>query len=140
MSRIFFDTMLFVYLLEDNRQFSGKVREILQRCYERGDLLQTSYLALGEVLAGGKDEQVKETMESAIREMGVSFVPFDESCVPIFSKLRSETRLRAPDAIHLSCAASAATDLFLTNDAQLLQRRLHVPGIQFIAGFNQSIL
>jgi hypothetical protein len=48
--------------------------------------------------------------------------------------------LKAPDSIHLACAAAARTDMFLTNDTQLLNRRLHVPGIQFISDFTKPIL
>jgi hypothetical protein len=57
-----------------------------------------------------------------------------------FGRLRSEMRLKAPDSIHLACAAAARTDMFLTNDAQLLQRQLYVPGIQFIGDFTKPIL
>jgi predicted nucleic acid-binding protein len=69
--------------------------------------------------------------------MGFSLVPFDERCIEVFARLRGQMRLKAPDAIHLACAAAAGTDLFLTNDRQLLQRRLYVPGIQFIGDFTK---
>jgi hypothetical protein len=72
---------------------------------------------------------------STIVDMGFSFLPFDDRCVATFSRLRSEMRLKAPDSIHLSCAAAAGVDMFLTGDTQLLKRRLTVPGIQFIADF-----
>lgn len=70
--------------------------------------------------------------------MGFSFLPFDEKAVSPFSKLRATTKLRAPDAIHLACAAAAGIDLYLTGDTQLF--KLDVPGIQFIADFNSPIL
>jgi predicted nucleic acid-binding protein len=141
MSRIFFDAMMFVYLLEDNQQFAADVKQTLERCYERGDLLVTSCLAVGEVMAGGTGARgVAEIARSTIREMGFLLVPFDDDCMATFAKLRSEMRLKAPDSIHLACAAAAKTDMFLTNDTQLLQRRLYVPGIQFIADFTKPIL
>ena len=40
--------------------------------------------------------------------------------------------------IHLACAATAGTDLFLTNDHKLVGKI--VPGIQFIAGLESNIL
>ncbi len=141
MSRICWDTMLFIYLLNDHPEFAPRVRETLDRSYARGDSLYTSCLTLGEVMAGGADDPVKaEGARSVIVEMGFSFLPFDANCAPAFSRLRSVDRLRAPDAIHLSCAATAGMDMFLTNDAQLLQRRLHVPGIHFIADFTLPVL
>jgi len=117
MSRIFFDAMMFVYLLEDNPQFASDVKQTLERCYQRDDTLMTSCLAVGEVMAAGtRVRGTADIARSTIREMGFSLVPFDESC------------------------SAARTDMFLTNDTQLLQRRLHVPGIQFIADFTKPIL
>jgi predicted nucleic acid-binding protein len=141
MSRVFFDAMMFAYVLGDNTEFAPHVQRTLERCYERGDTLLTSCLAVGEVMVGGEqDREVASRARAVIRGMGFSLVPFDESCIVAFARLRAEMRLKAPDAIHLACAAAAKTDLFLTNDGQLLQRRLVVPGIQFIGDFTKSWL
>jgi predicted nucleic acid-binding protein len=92
-------------------------------------------------MAGGAGDRAKaETVRTTIVEMGFSFLPFDGSCAATFATLRSVTRLKAPDAVHLACAASAGVDMFLTGDTQLLNRRLHVPGIQFIAHFGMGVL
>jgi len=141
MSRIYWDTMLFVYLLEGHPQNSSRVKYLLQRGYQRGDSLYTSYLAVGELLAGAKqsaDPAKGSKIRGALDEMGFSYLPFDGGAVRPFSQLRAKEKLKAPDAIHLACAASAGIDLFLTGDRQLL--RLHVPGIQFIADFHTPLL
>jgi predicted nucleic acid-binding protein len=133
--------MLFIYLLEGNSAHVARVRHILQHCYERGDYLCCSYLALGEVMAGAalsSDPKKETVIQNAIREMGFHFLPFDQGAVLPFSRLRSKQKLRAADAIHLACAASAKVDLFLTGDKQLVN--LHVPGVQFIADFYTPIL
>jgi predicted nucleic acid-binding protein len=133
--------MLFIYLLEGNAAHVSRVREILQRSYERGDYLCCSYLALGEVMAGAalsSDTKKETVIERTIREMGFHFLSFDQGAVFPFSRLRSKEKLRAADAIHLACAASAKVDLFLTGDKQLI--KLHVPGVQFIADFYTPIL
>ena len=70
--------------------------------------------------------------------MGLSSFPFDIGAVIPFSKLRAEHKLKVADSIHLACAASAGIDLFLTGDRRLT--KLDVPGIQFIAEFNNPIL
>ncbi|MDP9052604.1 MAG: PIN domain-containing protein [Acidobacteriota bacterium] len=141
MSRIFFDSMMFVYLLEDNPEFAPSVQHNLERCYERGDTLLTSCLAVGEMMAGGtKGGSNAEAARATILEMGFSPIPFDERCMALFGRLRSEFLLKAPDSIHLACAAAVGTDMFLTNDTQLLKRRLIVPGIQFIVDFTKPIL
>ena len=141
MSRIYWDTMLFVYLLEDNQAFSPRVRSLLSRARRRGDSLYTSYLALGEIMAGvekSRNPLAASSVREALAEMGFSFLPFAGEAVSPFSTLRAREKLKARDAIHLACAASAGIDLFLTGDKQLT--KLDVPGIQFIAEFNSPIL
>ena len=141
MSRIFWDSMLFIYLLEDHATFSERVGQLLDRAYNRGDSLYTSYLVLGEVMASAdKSPQPRKVkaMRETVREMGFICLPFDEGAVAPFSRLRSKERLKIADAIHLACAASAGIDLFLTGDKQLT--KLDIPGIQFIAEFNTPIL
>lgn len=141
MSRIYWDTMLFIYLLEGHPQHSSRVKHLLERAYERGDSLHSSYLALGELMAGAAQstDPGKETViRNTLSEMGFSYLPFDSGAVRPFSLLRAREKLKVADAIHLSCAASAGIDLFLTGDKQLL--KLHVPGIQFIADFHTPLL
>jgi predicted nucleic acid-binding protein len=141
MSRIYWDTMLFIYLLEDHPIYSARVRQLLERAYKRGDLLYTSCLALGEVMAGAEKSpkpQKAQTMRETIHEMGFSCLPFDEGAVTPFGRLRAREKLKVADAIHLACAASAGIDMFLTGDKQLI--KLDVPGIQFIADFDTSVL
>lgn len=140
MSRIFWDTMLFIYLMEDHPRYAARVRELLDRSYRRGDSLCTSYLALGEIAAGGaKSPAQKGSMiRTTIEEMGFSFLPFDARAVEPFSRLRGVHKLPVADSIHLACAAAAGIDLFLTGDRQLM--KLDVPGIHFIANFDSPIL
>jgi predicted nucleic acid-binding protein len=141
MSRVFWDTMLLVYLLDDNQEFGGTVRELLASSFRRNDQLVTSYLALAEALVGiPEGSQRSVTASSTLQEMGFNFLPFNEPCVMAFRRLRRDFGLRGPDAMHLACASAAEVDLFLTGDRQLLKRGLHVPGIQFIAGFDRAPL
>ena len=141
MSRIFWDSMIVIYLLEDHPAFAPRTRHILERSFKRNDSLFTSHFALGEVLAGAeKSPNPKKTqaIQQTLKEMGFSYLPFDEGAVTPFARLRAREKLNVADCIHLACAASAGIDLFLTGDKQLL--RLNVPGIQFIADFNTPIL
>ena len=50
MSRIFWDTNLFVYLLEGGGEAAERVASLRNRMIERKDELVTSALTLGEVL------------------------------------------------------------------------------------------
>ncbi|MBB6144977.1 putative nucleic acid-binding protein [Silvibacterium bohemicum] len=141
MSRIYWDTMLFIYLLEGHPQHFPRVQQLLKQSYERGDSLYSSYLGLGELMAGvGKtaNTPTASVIRETLDEMGFTFLPFDDGSVQPFSKLRSVEKLKAGDAIHLACAASAGIDLFLTGDKQL--QKLYVSGVQFIADFYNPVL
>ncbi|HSU19230.1 MAG TPA: PIN domain-containing protein [Acidobacteriaceae bacterium] len=136
MSRVFWDAMLLIYLLENNRQFAPAVIRVLAQSRRRGDHLLTSHLSVAEALVGFPVGGPMTTLvRDAVNDMGFELIDFGEKMVQPFHRLRRDFKLRAPDSMHLSCAAAAGTDLFLTGDKQLLSRHLHVPGIQFIADF-----
>ena len=139
MSRVFWDTMLFAYLLDGNPKYVARVRGVLERSYERGDTLITSSLAVGEVMAGKSDPDTAQLMKATIEQMGFSFLSFDTRCIDTFWYLRSGLKLKAPDSIHIACAAAANVDLFMTGDKKLLGRRLHLNGIQFITNFETVV-
>jgi len=135
-SRIFWDTNLFVYLFEDYKGLSKKTEELRRRMLARGDQLLTSTLTIGEVLVkplerGATD--VCQRYEKAITSTAV-VIPFDLNATRIYASLRQDRSLRAPDAVQLACAASVGVDLFVTNDDHLQGR--HVKGIQFIVALD----
>ncbi|HTB93775.1 MAG TPA: type II toxin-antitoxin system VapC family toxin [Candidatus Sulfotelmatobacter sp.] len=132
MSRIFWDTNLFIYLFEGSAVFGGQVASLREKMLRRGDQLVTSTLTLGEVLVKPmKEGDAKLFQEYADVLPAVAvLLPFDEKAATVYAKLRGDSGLRAPDAIQLACAASFGVDLFVTNDARLHNRQ--VPGIQFI--------
>ncbi len=140
MSRIFFDTNLFIYMVEESGTRAARVRSILERMSERRDELLTSTLTLGEVLVkplSRKDEALADQYEKLLNTPGVKVVPFDRESARIYARLRHGS-LKAPDAIQLACAATARCDLFLTNDGRLSKQI--VPGIQFIASLDQAFV
>jgi uncharacterized protein len=132
MSRIFWDTNLFIYLFEGSAGFGGQVASLREKMLRRGDQLVTSTLTLGEVLVKPmKEGDTKLLKEYADVLPAVAvLLPFDEKAATVCAQLRGDSGLRAPDAIQLACAASFGVDLFVTNDTRLHNRQ--VPGIQFI--------
>lgn len=142
MSRIYWDTMLFIYWLEGNPTFGKRVDAIWKRMQERNDELITGALALGEILAGaykrGVEPQrlqaVRQAFENAVSEV----VPFTSDTADRFGQIKGLWTIPSADAIHLACAATAKTDLFLTNDKNLVGKV--VPGIQFIASIDTQLL
>ena len=128
MSRIFFDTNLFIYLLEDRGERGARVSKIVERMSERRDELLTSTFTLAEVLV--------KPLSAAEHAGGVLMLAFDRPSARIYAQLRRDRTLTLPDAIQLSCAASARCDLFITNDERL--SRKIVPGIQFITSLDRA--
>jgi predicted nucleic acid-binding protein len=137
MSRIFWDTNLFIYLLEDYGRLSKAVVELRRNMLVRGDQLVTSALTLGEILVKpaeeGNDELCRKYEEAITR---VSLVlPFDLKAARRYGSIRCDRSVRAPDAVQLACAAGATVDLFVTNDRRLQKKR--VDGIQFIVSLDE---
>ena len=52
MSRVYWDSMLFIYWLEDHPQYAKQVDAIHSRMKQRQDRLITGAFTFGEVLAG----------------------------------------------------------------------------------------
>jgi uncharacterized protein len=141
MSRIYWDSMLFIYWLDDNPHFAQRVASIHARMSERGDELITSAVTLGEVLAGvyrkgpnSRGEEVRNELLSLLSEV----LPFTADTADHYARIRGSMKIASPDAIHLACAAQARADLFLTNDNRLVGK--FIPGIQFIASLDTPLL
>ena len=132
MSRVFWDTNLFIYLFEDYGKLSEKTADVRAKMLRRGDQLLTSTLTIGEVLVKPLERgavNLCQRYEKAITSAAV-VIPFDLEAAKRYASLRQDRSLRAPDVIQLACAASVGTDLFVTNDSRLQGK--HVPGVQFI--------
>jgi uncharacterized protein len=140
MSRIYWDSMLFIYWLDNHPQFAKRVTSIRSRMEERGDILVTSTISFGEVLAGayrkGPSSRADE-VRAALLAIVSEIAPFTLEAADSYARIRGSTNISSPDAIHLACAASAGTDLFLTNDKNLVGK--FVPGIQFIASLDTQL-
>jgi predicted nucleic acid-binding protein len=136
-SRIYWDTMLFIYWLEDHPVFAKRVDAIRSRMEERKDELITGAFTFGEVLAGAYRKGVPLlAAQSRGLLLGVvsEVVPFTIEAADHYARIRGSMGIAPADAIHLACAAQADTDLFLTNDKHLVGKI--IPGIQFIASLD----
>ncbi|MEK7217378.1 MAG: PIN domain-containing protein [Chloroflexota bacterium] len=140
MSRIFWDTNLFIYLIEDYQELSERVAALRHRMLARGDRLCTSTMTLGEVLLKpleSGNQELYETFESELRA-GAELLPFDTPAALHYAAIRADRSIRPPDAIQLACAASNGVDLFITNDERLSLKV--VPGIQFLTSLDRAHL
>ena len=138
MTRVFWDTNLFVYLLEGG-EFSARVKHVRARMLERDDQLLTSALTLGELLV-----KPREKGEAAVRDHDVTIrqiatiLPFEAATALHYAAIRADRTIKASDAIQLACAATVGVDLFITNDDRL--SRKHVENVKFITSLERAFL
>jgi predicted nucleic acid-binding protein len=140
MSRVFWDTNLFIYLFEGEGSILKQVTALRQSMLARGDQLITSALTVGEILVKPieqRDDDLARKYVEAI-EATALILPFDAKCVSIYAGLRCDRSLKPPDAIQLACAAEFGVDLFITNEAKLYKKR--VQGIQFVVPLERAPL
>ena len=132
MSRVFWDTNLFVYLLEEKGENGDRVASILKRMFERGDELLTSTLTIGEILVKplrDREESIATEYEHLIRSHA-TVVPFNAAAAIRFAEIRGDRSISPSDAVQLACAAVAETDMFITNDERLSRKVIR--SVQFI--------
>lgn len=140
MSRIFWDTNLFIYLIEDFGDLSERVVALRKRMVERGDELYTSALTLGEILIKPLEvanEVLARRYESTLLR-GAIIVPFDVEPARLYASIRKDRTIRPPDAIQLACASHARVDLFITNDERLSTKS--IPHIHFVSSLQRAFL
>ena len=140
MSRIFWDTNLFIYLIEDYGDLSERVVRVRKRMIERNDELYTSALTLGEILvkpSEAGDEVLCRRYEAALRQ-AATIIPLDVEAARFYATICKDRTIRPPDAVQLACAAQARADLFITNDERLSVKS--IPRIQFISSLQRVFL
>jgi predicted nucleic acid-binding protein len=138
MSKVFLDTNIFIYLIEDRGVNGRRAAELLDRMTERRDSVYTSTLTLGEVLTlplQKEDVKLADQYERSLTSPGVHLLDFDRVAARIYARVRLDKGIKAPDAMQLSIAAAAQCDLFVTNDDRL--SRKIVPGIHFVSGLDR---
>jgi predicted nucleic acid-binding protein len=140
MSRIFFDTNVFIYMFEGLEPQRTRMIEIRRRMLERGDQIVTSAMTLGELLVKPTklgQASLIEQYDRVVRSTA-QVISFDAQVAWRFASLRATHNIRSADAIQLACAAHAGVDLFLTNDKHL--HPMNVPGIGFITPLEKAPL
>jgi predicted nucleic acid-binding protein len=96
-SRIFWDTNIFIYLLEGGGERAERVAAIRQRMLERNDQLVTSTLTMGEVLVKPlerADEVLRERYERSF-EQATLLIPFDREAARLYALIRQDRAIRA---------------------------------------------
>jgi len=133
---VFWDTNLFIYLIERHPLLHDKVLALYHHQRERGERLLTSTLTLGELLAQplrlGRSDLARSYAQLLTTGSAIELIPFDHRAAEHYAAIRAHTTLRQPDAIQLACAVTGGAKTFVTNDQRLWG--LRVPGLEDIRG------
>lgn len=138
MSKVFLDTNIFIYFIEDEGRLGRLAFELFEKLSMRRDEVLTSALTLGEILAqpvAAERPDLVHRYEAALNSTGVRLLSFDRAAAREYARVRKDRSIRAPDALQLSVAANAGCDLFVTNDKQLMGKIIQ--GIQFISSLEK---
>lgn len=140
MRRIYWDTMIHAYWFEDHKNLSDRVLQIHDTMLQRDDTLCSSIFVLSELLVGPlktQDVAAADLIEQYFRSDAITLLPYTQQAVRLFARLRAQYSVKALDALHLTIAANAGVDLFLTHDRRL--HKLLVPGLPFIASLETDL-
>jgi len=139
-SRIYWDSMIFIYLLEGHPAFEPKVKKLHKAMLRRNGVPSTSVFTLGEVLTGPRkrnDAAGIRGIQEFFASDEVDLLPFGPDTANRYSLIRATFRTTQADAIHLASAATAGVDLFVTNDMGL--RKLQIPGIRYMMDLDGKV-
>jgi predicted nucleic acid-binding protein len=139
---IFWDTNLFIYLLEDSPKFGQAVEDLRRRMLRRNDRLLTSAMTVGEVLVkplSTGNSLLADRYREFFAGQHLTVLPFDLRAADAYAQIGQDRHVHPADAIQLACAESAQVDLFITNDDRL--SRKSIPGVSFfITGLSRAPL
>ena len=118
--RAYFDSNVFIYLMEGFVSFEASLNEIREAILNREVQVFTSELTLCEVLvAPFRDEKAELVLmyKNFIEESGAfQLLPTTKETYFRASLIRAKSRLKTADAIHVATAMNAVCNVFVTND------------------------
>lgn len=121
-SRVALDTNIFIYALENNREFAivGKLMTKLARSSVK---IFTSVLSILEATVPlyklGDQRQVLEYVQFVNGNGRITVAEVDQVIALKAAQLRAKHWLTTPDAIHLATALINKAELFVTADSRL---------------------
>lgn len=131
--RVYLDTNIFIYALEGYSTFRA-VLTTLFGALDRCELAAiTSELTLAEVLVKPFSDRSIERERAYLQILqpstSLQMVPVSRDVLIAAARLRAETTMKLPDAIHAATAQITGCSYFLTNDTQLKT----IPGLTILS-------
>jgi predicted nucleic acid-binding protein len=122
-NRPYIDTNLWIYALEGYPQYSPFLTALF-KAIDAGNLYAvTSELTLAELLVKpfiDKNLTTQRAYQNALQSsINLQVFPISRQILVESARLRAETSLKLPDAIHIATALLTHCDTFLTNDKRI---------------------
>ena len=121
--RVYFDTNIFIYLMEGFPALEKSLRDIRDSFFHQEARVFTSELTLCEVLVPAFRAEHAELLmhyRRFLEESGAfEPIPTTRDIYIRASLLRAQLGLKTPDTIHVSSAVAADCKVFLTHDKNL---------------------
>lgn len=121
--RIYLDTNIWIYALEEIPEFSQPLRAIFQAIEQGSITAITSELSLAEALVqpirNSKVNDQEMYKQAIVSNGNLQVMSIERQILIRAAQVRAETKLKLPDAIHAATALSTQCTTFLTNDKQL---------------------
>ena len=131
--QVYFDTNIFIYLLEGNVEYASQINTIYTALQNREMTACSSELLFTEILPPivKQNNAAFEIVKGFINENFFQMMPLTEDICILAGFLRSDFPMKTPDALHVATALEQNCDVFLTND-----RRIKAPKEIEIAYFS----
>jgi predicted nucleic acid-binding protein len=121
--RVYFDTNVFIYLVEGYAAFQTSLSEIRESLLHQEAEIFTSELTLCEVLVvpfRSNNIEVVNTYRQLIEESGAfTLLPTKRETYIRASLIRAQMGLKMADAIHMATAVEYGCEVFVSNDTSL---------------------
>lgn len=118
--RVYFDTNIFIYLLEGTAEFEAQMSELREGLQNREFEACASDLILTELLpplVKNDNEEGIQTVVSLLNEREFfARIPCSQDVFIQAGFLRGRFGMKTPDAMHVSLALEGRCQVFLTND------------------------
>lgn len=113
MKKIYFDTNIFIYFVE---QYNENEKSFLEEIINQNKII-TSEITIAECFATSKNKEIKKEYEKLIyNKPKINAEKIDEEILKIAAENACAYNLKLPDAIHIATALKNQCDVMYTND------------------------
>ena len=121
--RVYFDTNIFIYILENHHEFGETCLSVVQSGADKeldgysGDLVLAELLV--KPLKDNNARAVKAVKDLFTEDTKIELLPHTRSAFITAAHLRANHKIKLPDALHLATAIENHIEIFLTNDRDI---------------------